>query len=151
MSYEPYAPGVTPWHAAMAATYTHATAPLRRLADRYVVEAALAVGNGKAVPDEAQAAFGALPEAMAKGEQRANTVDRAVIDLAEAVLLAGREGGLFDAVVVDEDHKGPLIQLVEPAVMARVSASRVDPGELIRVRLVRADPVARTIEFTRVG
>ena len=33
-SYTPYAPGETPWHAAMAATYAHATAPLRRLADR---------------------------------------------------------------------------------------------------------------------
>src|SRR4029077_21094689 len=103
-SYEPFTPGAVPWHAAMAATYAHATAPLRRLADRYVVEAALAVANGRAVPDEVQAAFGALPEAMATGEQRANTVDRAVIDLAEAVLLAGRQGELFDAVIVDEDR-----------------------------------------------
>ena len=30
-----------PWHAAVAATYVHATAPLRRLADRYVIEAVL--------------------------------------------------------------------------------------------------------------
>jgi exoribonuclease R len=150
-SYEPYTPGVAPWHAAMAATYAHATAPLRRLADRYVVEAALAVANGRAVPDEVQAAFGALPDAMATGEQRANTVDRAVIDLAEAVLLAGRQGELFDAVIVDEDRNGPLIQVVEPAVMARVSASRVEPGDRIRVRLVRADPQACSIEFARVG
>jgi exoribonuclease R len=35
--YVPFEPGVTPWHSAMAATYVHATAPLRRLADRYVV------------------------------------------------------------------------------------------------------------------
>ena len=35
--YVPYREGVTPWHAAVAATYAHATAPLRRLADRYVV------------------------------------------------------------------------------------------------------------------
>ena len=44
-SYVPYREGVRPWHAAMAATYAHATAPLRRLADRYVVQAALAVAN----------------------------------------------------------------------------------------------------------
>jgi exoribonuclease R len=150
-SYEPFAPGVTPWHAAMAATYAHATAPLRRLADRYVVEATLAVAGGRLVPDDVQAAFGQLPEAMAKGEQRANAVDRAVIDLAEAVLLSGREGELFDAVVVDEDHRGPVIQVIEPAVMAHVSASHVDPGDRVRVRLVRADPAARTIEFARVG
>ena len=32
-SYAPYQDGVVPWHAAMAATYAHATAPLRRLVD----------------------------------------------------------------------------------------------------------------------
>ena len=52
-SYEAYVSGGDrPWHAAMAATYAHATAPLRRLADRYVVEATLAIANGRAVPEE---------------------------------------------------------------------------------------------------
>ena len=37
-SYAPYRAGEIPWHAAVAATYCHATAPLRRLADRYVVQ-----------------------------------------------------------------------------------------------------------------
>lgn len=150
-SYESYQDGVRPWHAAMAATYAHATAPLRRLADRYVVEATLAIANGRPVADEVAAAFTELPAAMQRAEQRANTVDRAVIDLAEAVLLAGREHEVFDAVVVDEDQRGAVIQLVEPAVLARVSAKRVDPGDDVRVRLERADPVARTIDFTRVG
>ena len=50
-SYRPYVDGEKPWHAAMAAPYAHATAPLRRLADRYVVEAALAVANGDPVPE----------------------------------------------------------------------------------------------------
>ena len=40
-SYMPYVEGVRPWHSAMAATYAHATAPLRRLADRYVIQATL--------------------------------------------------------------------------------------------------------------
>ena len=53
--------------------------------------------------------------------------------------------------VVDEDRHGPVVQVVEPAVMAHVSAHRVDPGDAVRVRLVAADPVARRIEFTRVG
>jgi exoribonuclease R len=150
-SYEAYAEGRRPWHAAMAATYAHATAPLRRLADRYVVEATLALANGRPVPDDVQEAFGRLPTTMAACEQRSNSVERAVIDLAEAVLLAGREGDEFDAVVIDEDRRGPVIQLLEPAVMAHVSANSVDPGDAVRVRLVAADPVARTIEFTRIG
>jgi exoribonuclease R len=149
-SYEPFRDGIRPWHAAMAASYVHATAPLRRLADRYVVEAALAVANGRAVPDEVAAAFARLPAAMARGEQRANSVDRAVLDLAEAVLLAGREGEEFDAVVVDEDRRGAVVQVVEPAVIAHVAAHRVEPGDAVRLRLVAADPVARTIELVRV-
>ena len=53
--------GRKPWHSAMAATYAHATAPLRRLADRYVVEAALAVANSEPVPDDVAVRFDALP------------------------------------------------------------------------------------------
>jgi exoribonuclease R len=150
-SYQQYQPGVTPRHSAMAATYAHATAPLRRLADRYVIEATLAIINGRPVPDEVTAAFGELPAAMAKAEQRANSVDRAVIDLAEAVLLSERVGDLFDAVVVDEDQRGVVVQLVDPAVMARVSANGVEPGDAVRVKLVAVDAVARTIEFSRIG
>lgn len=150
-SYEPYAPGVTPWHAAMAATYSHATAPLRRLADRYVVEATLAVANGRAVPDDVQAAFAGLPDAMATGESLANRVDSAVIDLAEAVLLAHRVDEVFDAVVVDEDRRGTVIQLVDPAVLVRVTAHGVDPGDDVRVRLTGVDVNARTVHFERVG
>ena len=88
---------------------------------------------------------------MAKGEQRANSVERAVIDIAEAVLLSERVGDVFDAVVVDEDQRGVVIQLVEPAVMARVSANGVEPGDAVRVKLVAVDAVARTIEFSRIG
>ena len=51
-SYVPFSSAERPWHSAVAATYTHATAPLRRLADRYVVMAALAVANGQPVPDQ---------------------------------------------------------------------------------------------------
>jgi exoribonuclease R len=150
-SYQPFTAGVTPWHAAMAATYAHVTAPLRRLADRYVIEAALAVANGRAVPDHVQESFASLPGVMARGEGLANRVDAAAMDLAEAILLAGRVDDVFDAVVVDEDRKGVVIQLVDPAVLARVSARRVDPGDEIRVRLTAVDVTARQVHFTRVG
>jgi len=150
-SYEAYAAGRRPWHAAMAATYAHATAPLRRLADRYVVEAALAVANGQEVPDDVQAAFTELPAAMERGESLANRVDAAVLDLAEAVLLAGREGDVLDAVVVDEDDRGALAQFADPAVLARVSAHNVDPGDDVRVKVVAVDVEARHVELERVG
>jgi exoribonuclease R len=150
-TYRPYTDGEKPWHAAMAATYCHATAPLRRLADRYVVEAALAVGNGEAVPDHVTAAFAELPAVMSRADERGNRVDRAVDNLAEAVLLSGRLGELFDGVIVDEDRNGPVIQIADPAILARVRAARVTPGDEIRVKLVAADVASRTVEFLRVG
>jgi exoribonuclease R len=150
-SYEPFDPNKKPWHAAVAATYSHATAPLRRLADRYVIEAALAVGNGEKVSDEIEQAFVDLPQAMRQGDTRANRVDRAAIDLAEAIVLHGREGEVFDAVVTDEDDRGARIQVIDPAIVARVVARRVDPGDDIQVKLITADPAERRIEFERVG
>ncbi|MCU1364412.1 MAG: ribonuclease [Ilumatobacteraceae bacterium] len=149
--YAPFVDGVVPWHSAMAATYCHATAPLRRLADRYVVEAALAVANGAPVPDHVQAAFARLPEVMDKAESRSSRVERAVIDLVESVALKGREGQTFDAVVTDVDDRGARIQLADPAVVARVSAHHVEPGDAFPVRLVSADPAKRTVTFERIG
>jgi len=150
-SYEPFREGTVPWHAAVAATYCHATAPLRRLGDRYVIEAALAVANGEPVPEPIAAAFGELPEAMQRGTTRANRVERAAIDLAESIVLRGREGEVFDAVVTDEDDRGVRIQVCEPATVARVSAKRVDPGDDVQVKLIGADPIQRRVEFERVG
>jgi exoribonuclease R len=150
-SYEPYVDGVRPWHAAMAATYAHATAPLRRLADRYVVEAALAVANGDTVADDVQEAWARLPAAMRQGEERANRVDAAVFDLAEAVVMAGCVGETFAGVVVDEDDRGALVQLTDPAVLARVTARKVDPGDDVRVEVVAVDVEQRTVELRRVA
>ncbi len=150
-SYEAYRAGDVPWHAAVAATYTHATAPLRRLADRFVIEAAVSVVAGQPVEPWVADAFDALPAVMDATTARASQIDRAALDLAEAVVLAGREGELFDAVVTDEDDRGVRIQIVDPAIVARVDARRVDPGDDVRVRLVRVDLAEARIEFERVA
>lgn len=140
-----------PWHAALAATYVHATAPLRRLADRYVIEATLAIANGREVPDEIESALTELPAAMQRGATLANRVDRAAIDLAEAILLQGHEGEVFEAVVTDEDDRGARLQICEPAVVSRTVARRVDPGDDIQVKLVEVDVTERRVVFERVG
>lgn len=147
-SYEAFRPGVVPWHAAVQATYTHATAPLRRLADRYIIEAAVSVANGVAI--DVGDAFEELPAVMDATTARAAQIDRAALDLAEAVVLSGREGEVFDAVVTDEDDRGARIQVCDPAIVARVAARGVDPGDDIRVRLVRALPSEGRVEFERV-
>lgn len=150
-SYAPFEPGVRPWHSAVAATYAQATAPLRRLQDRYVVEAALAVANGDPVPDEVERAFHELPAAMSQGDQRANRAERMALDLAEAVVLSGREGEIFDAVVIDESDRGVEVQIADPAILVRLSAHRVDPGDEVRVRLESVDVEQRSVNFQRVG
>lgn len=150
-SYAPYQAGVTPWHAAMAATYVHASAPLRRLADRYVVRAALAVATGESVPHVVSDAFAKLPAVMARADALAGRIDRAVIDLAETVLLAGKEGTSFPAVVTDLDDRGARIQLRGLPVVARVDAHRVAPGDDLQVRLTAIDPVERSLTFERIN
>jgi exoribonuclease R len=146
-SFAPFEAGVVPWHAAMAATYVQATAPLRRLADRHVIEAALAVTAGSAVPGWVQDAFGRLPEVMDRAAARAAEIERAVLDLAEAIALEGHEGQEFDAVVTETDERGSRIQIAEPAIVARVARNGRQPGDELRVRLVEADPAKRTIRF----
>lgn len=149
--YQQFIPGVTPWHSAMAATYAHATAPLRRLADRYVVQTALAIANGDAVPDDVSAALPLLPETMDRADATGSRIERAVLDLAEAVILQGHEGQSFDAVVVDDDDDGTRIQLLDVAVVAKVKAHGVEPGDKMRVKLIATDVEKRTVKFERVS
>lgn len=150
-SYAPFDASERPWHSAVAATYAQATAPLRRLQDRYVIEAAIAVAAGRPVPDAVTAAFDDLPDAMARADQRANRAERQALDLAEAVCLAGREGEIFDAVVIDEGDWGVEVQIADPAVLVRLPARRVDPGDDIRVRLESVDLARRGVVFDRVS
>ena len=111
----------------------------------------LAIANGRAVPDDVEAAFGELPGAMQRGSSIANRVDRAAIDLAEAILLQRRVGEVFDAVVTDEDDRGARLQITDPAVVSRVVARRVDPGDDLKVKLTAVDVDERRIDFERVG
>ncbi len=150
-SYMPFTDAVVPWHSAMAATYAHATAPLRRLADRYVVRCALAIANGQPVPAAVTDAFQKLPKVMARADARANQIDRAVIDLAETVMLDGREGESFAAVVTDVDERGVRMQLCDLPVVTRIKAHQVQSGDQLRVKLADADPATRKLEFQRTA
>jgi exoribonuclease R len=150
-SYAPFREGHTPWHAAMAATYAHSTAPLRRLADRYVVMATHAVANGLPVPAAISEAFNRLPKVMARADALGGNIQRAVIDLAEAVVLQDRVGEIFTAVVTDVDQRGPRIQLCGQPIVSRLKDADVAAGETIQVRLDEADPETRRIAFTVVS
>jgi exoribonuclease R len=145
--YVPFRESETPWHAAVAATYAHATAPLRRLADRYVVRATLAIANGQPVPQAVAAAFDKLPPVMAQAGALGSQLERAALDLAEAVLLQGREGETFAAVATDVDERGARIQLRDYPVVARLPADGIKAGEHLSVALVEADLELRKLTF----
>jgi exoribonuclease R len=149
-SYQPYKEGVVPWHEAMAATYAHATAPLRRLADRYVVRCALAIANGQPVPQAVTDAFARLPKVMGRADSRASQINHAAIDLAEAVMLKGREGETFKAIVTDLVDHGVRVQLADMPVVANLKASGLGQGDSLKLRLVLADPDQRSIVFEPV-
>ncbi len=131
-------------HAGIAARYAHTTAPLRRLADRYVLDLLGGGGDRDALPR--------LPEVMAESGSRAGQVERAIIDDVETRLLEHRVGERFQAVALRNDRRGTVIWIAEPVVRARLHA---DPppaaGDSLTVELVRADPVSRSLEFRSAG
>ena len=148
--YVPYREGHDPWHTALGAIYCHATAPMRRLADRYVLEAVLALANGEPRRADEAELFARLAEAMNAADAREGAIERAVLDLAEAALLHGREGEVFRAVVTERDEKGARLQLEELPVVARVDTRSVAAGDEMQVRLITADPVRGEVRFERV-
>ncbi|MBY8873917.1 RNB domain-containing ribonuclease [Micromonospora sp. PLK6-60] len=148
-----------PGHGGVGAAYAHVTAPLRRLADRYVAEVCLALHAGREVPDWARTALPKLPEVMAVTDRTAGAATRGAIELAEAVLLEHRVGETFDAAVLDVDappageakpgrEPGGTVALDEPPVRARC-VGELPLGERVRVRLVTADPAQRKVAFAR--
>src|SRR3546814_3164155 len=68
-------------HSALASQYAHATAPLRRLVDRYVGETCLALCAGTPVPQWVRDALPGLPATMQTSSQRAGRCENAVLDL----------------------------------------------------------------------
>ncbi|MDI3405940.1 RNB domain-containing ribonuclease [Streptomyces cavernicola] len=138
-------------HSAVAAAYTHCTAPLRRLVDRYAGEICLAACAGDDPPQWVLDALPELPKEMADGTRRANTVERESIDIVEAALLRDRIGETFEATVIDVKEQEPAVgtvHLEDPAVVARIEGTAELPlGERLRVRLTQADPGSAKVRF----
>jgi exoribonuclease R len=94
---------------------------------------------------------------MELGDRRAKAVERACVDLAEAVLMRDRVGEVFEGVVldlndrVDWDHNGKpdagVVMLRDPAVIGRLDGHDLPQGAELRVRLVSADPATRRVLF----
>jgi exoribonuclease R len=137
-----------PRHAGVGAPYSHTTAPLRRLVDRYVGEVCVAICADTDVPAWVLEALPALPETMDRSNRRAQQYEAGIVSAVEAAVLQHSVGQVFDAVVVEVDEKdgGGVVQLLEPAVTAR-SQGDLPLGERVRVRLTLADVAKRQVRF----
>jgi len=152
-SYQVLEQGTEPQrHAALATTYTHTTAPLRRLVDRYVGETCLAICAGREVPGWMIEALPTLPLTMARARSKSGSYEAECLNLVEAAVLSGREGQEFTGVIVEIDRDDPHgdVQIRHPAVHARIDGADLALGAEIAVRLVTASVEHRRVVFAPV-
>ncbi len=133
-------------HAGIGSPYAHVTAPLRRLVDRFGTEICLALHHATEVPGWARDGLAELPGVMGSSAQRASALEKACIGAVGVFLLAGREGDVFDATVlqVERDKDRARLVLDDPPVRATCAADGVSEGGQVQVVLVAADPATHT-------
>ncbi|NLT31591.1 MAG: RNB domain-containing ribonuclease [Propionibacterium sp.] len=139
-------------HSAMATSYSHVTAPLRRLVDRYAGEVCLALSAGQEVPDWVVAGLEDIPELMRDSNRRANQFERRVVNLVEALVLSGRVGQTLDGSVVELDEKSGRATIVvpDPAVELSVRGEGMRLGSPVTVRIDQVDLKTGDVDLTLV-
>ncbi|MGB2758165.1 MAG: RNB domain-containing ribonuclease [Acidimicrobiia bacterium] len=144
--------GVGAVQSAVAAPYAHVTAPLRRLGDRFNNEMLLAITAGQTPPLWAVEALGTLPQDLTAAARRSSAVERAVVDLIEALLLERSVGARLTGWVVNasHDHSRVDVQIADPAIMTRLTAPGVALGESITVKVNASNPIQRTVDLSIV-
>ena len=131
--------------------YTHSTAPNRRFPDlvaQRLLKAALANRERAYTADELEG----LARHCSTQESAAEKVERQVRKSAAALLLEGRLGEVFDAVVTGASAKGTWARVLRPPVEGRVvrGEERLDVGDRVSVKLVATDAQRGYIDFARV-
>lgn len=126
-----------PLHHALAMPYAHATAPLRRLCDRYVLDLLVQLSAGARPSTQEVATLQRLPAVMDEAERREKKFERRAVDIAEAWMLRDRVGERFAATVLGSRGGSVEVQIEDPPVrgMAEVAGSKPAPGEAARVTL----------------
>ncbi|HEU4947805.1 MAG TPA: RNB domain-containing ribonuclease [Kribbella sp.] len=140
-----------PEHAAMKSEYSHVTAPLRRLVDRWTGEICVALCADQEVPQWIRESMDDIPKIMEECARKANAYERSIVSMVEAGLVVDRLGEDFDGVITDVDDRDPtrgVVALSTLAIEGRVSGTATLPlGQPVRVRLVEADITKRTVAF----
>ena len=143
--------GEPPGHFGLAVKdYTHSTAPNRRFPDlitQRLLKAALAGAPlPYTIPELAE-----LAKHCTDQEDAATKVERRVRKSAAALLLSGRIGERFDAIVTGASDKGTWVRLFQPPTEGRLERGfqGLDVGDHVRVKLVHTDVERGFIDFVR--
>ena len=138
-----------PLHGAISSLYSHVTAPLRRLVDRFANEVLLSIYADVPVPAWALEALDELPSIMGKTRQKESALDRRLVDFAESLVLEQSQGQSFAGTVVDltDNGESATVQIAEPAVVARISGEGRSLAEQVEVRLETVDTESGTVDF----
>ncbi|HET8928511.1 MAG TPA: RNB domain-containing ribonuclease [Microbacterium sp.] len=139
-----------PLQSAIAAPYTHTTAPIRRLVDRWSLVICEALANERDVPAWARESLPELPKLMGRSDQLANRLENASVDRVEAAALRGHEGEVFRGTVLGMRSDGARVQLRRPPVSVKVADLDAAPGSTALLRLVRADVATGEMAFAQV-
>jgi len=144
--------GEAPGHFALAVKdYTHSTAPNRRFPDlitQRLLKAALA---GAPLPYTI-AELTELAKHCTGQEDAATKVERRVSKSAAALLLSGKIGQQFDAIVTGAADKGTWVRLLQPPTEGRLmqGCQGLKVGDPLRVKLIHTDVQRGFIDFNRV-
>jgi exoribonuclease-2 len=148
--YEVIKPGAAhEGHFGLAAhDYTHSTAPNRRFVDLVTQRLIKAVTAGRGVPYTADD-LARIADHCTERDRAAKKVERKMRKVAAAVLLAGRTGQEFDAIITGVTPKGTFARLIAPPAEGRVVRGErgLDVGDKVRLRLVGTDPERGFIDF----
>ncbi len=137
-------------HGAIASVYSHVTAPLRRLVDRFGNEILLALYADQKPPSWAVEALDELPSLMGQARQRESSLERAMLDLAEALVLESRVGERFRGLVVNiHDRKDKaVVQIADPAVVSSISKKDRLLAEEVELQVDAVNLDERRVQFT---
>ncbi len=132
--------------------YTHSTAPNRRYPDlisQRMLKAAISGGPLAYQPAELEA----LAVHCTDQEDAAKKVERQVSKSAAALLLTGRTGERFDALVTGASSKGTWVRLLHPPVEGRLIGGEEGRkvGQTLKVQLVSTDVQRGFIDLKAVS
>jgi len=130
--------------------YAHSTAPNRRFPDLLTQRQVKAALREEGPPYSA-ADLAALATHCTAQEDAATKVERQVRKSAAAMLLTGRTGQAFDAIVTGAGPKGTWVRIEHPAAEGKLvrGAEGLDVGDRVKVELVSTDIERGFVDFAR--